>query len=274
MRSLLLFFLIYLLSLILLIIPPFFVVFKISLVFILSYLTFSGTVVSIQNATSSFTNLSCGVPQGSRYWLTSFHSLYNSRISKSSIKYQLYADDFQLYILFHSVKFNFFNWNTIQYFLWHTLLDARTQTNNCFLINPKLNSCSLVQNNNGSNFLNSQLYLSAMISSQSALLLVILASYLILTCYSQVKLTQDLSKSCHFHIRDIRRIRHLLPLPAATALANSLVSSKLDYYNSLYRGILCANEQNTAHAKYSGSCGYKNIKILTHHTNTKKYIGF
>ena len=51
----------------------------------------------------------------------------------------------------------------------------------------------------------------------------------------------SLSKSCHFHIRDIRRIRHLLPLSAATALANSLVSSKLDYCNSLYTGISQAN---------------------------------
>ena len=42
---------------------------------------------------------------------------------------------------------------------------------------------------------------------------------------------KSVSKSCHFHIRDIRRIRHLLPLSAATALANSLVSSKLDYCN-------------------------------------------
>ena len=43
------------------------------------------------------------------------------------------------------------------------------------------------------NFLNLQLYLSAMISSQSALLLVILASSLILTCHSQIKLTPCLS---------------------------------------------------------------------------------
>ena len=64
---------------------------------------------------------------------------------------------------------------------------------NCSSIHPKLNSYSLVQNNNGSNFLNSQLYLSAMISSQSALLLVILASSLILTCHSQIKLTPCLS---------------------------------------------------------------------------------
>ena len=51
----------------------------------------------------------------------------------------------------------------------------------------------------------------------------------------------SLSKSCHFHIRDIRRNRHLLPLSAATALANSLLSSKLDHCNSLYSGISQAN---------------------------------
>ena len=58
---------------------------------------------------------------------------------------------------------------------------------------------------------------------------------------SDMSFTDQLSKSCHFHIRDIRRIRHLLPLSAATALANSLVSSKLDYCNSLYNGISQAN---------------------------------
>ena len=51
----------------------------------------------------------------------------------------------------------------------------------------------------------------------------------------------SLSKSCHFHIRDICRTCHLLPLSAAAALANSLVSSKLDYCNSLCNGISQAN---------------------------------
>ena len=37
------------------------------------------------------------------------------------------------------------------------------------------------------------------------------------------------------------KVGHLLPLSAATALANSLVSSKLDYCNSLYNGISQAN---------------------------------
>ena len=45
------------------------------------------------------------------------------------------------------------------------------------------------------------------------------------------------NNNCHFHIRDICRICQLLPLSAATVLANSLVSSKFDYSNSLYNGI-------------------------------------
>ena len=75
-----------------------------------------------------------------------------------------------------------------------------------------------------------------------------------------------LSKSCHFHIRDIRQIRHLLPLSAATALANSLVSSKLDYCNSLHSGI----SQTSTHSKLTGTRHYKHFKISTHHTNTEK----
>ena len=74
--------------------------------------------------------------------------------------------------------------------LW---MNSNKLLTNCSSIHPKLNSYSLVQNNNGSNFLNLQLYLSAMISSQSALLLVILASSLILTCHSQIKLTPCLN---------------------------------------------------------------------------------
>ena len=45
----------------------------------------------------------------------------------------------------------------------------------------------------------------------------------------------SVSKSCNLHIRDIRRIRHLFPLSAATAFDNSLVSVKLAFcihYNS------------------------------------------
>ena len=87
----------------------------------------------------------------------------------------------------------------------------------------------------------------------------------------------SLSKYCHFHIRDIRRIRHLLPLSAATALANSLVSSKLDYCNSLYNGISQANLNNIQRiqntlARVVTNRLHQNLNTL--HQYSKNYIGF
>ena len=40
-------------------------------------------------------------------------------------------------------------------------------------------------------------------------------------------------KNCFYHIRDFRRIRKHLDTNTATAVANALVSSRLDYCNSL-----------------------------------------
>ena len=44
----------------------------------------------------------------------------------------------------------------------------------------------------------------------------------------------NLTKSCFFHIRDLRRVRSSLDLRTARIIATSLVHSKLDYCNSLY----------------------------------------
>ena len=41
-------------------------------------------------------------------------------------------------------------------------------------------------------------------------------------------------KSCLYHIRDLSRIRRYLSKSVATTLANALVSSRLDYCNSLF----------------------------------------
>ena len=109
MRSLL-FFLIYLLPLIRSIIPSFFHRLHnwfgrhgTSLDWFSSYLTSRSQAVFIQNSTPSFSNLSCGVPQGSVLGSLLF-ALYTtalgSVISKNSIKYHIYADDTQLYISF------------------------------------------------------------------------------------------------------------------------------------------------------------------------------
>ena len=48
----------------------------------------------------------------------------------------------------------------------------------------------------------------------------------------------SLSSACHYHIRDLRRIRHTLDFTTAATIATALVHSRLDYCNSIYHGLL------------------------------------
>ena len=52
--------------------------------------------------------------------------------------------------------------------------------------------------------------------------------------HSYVKQISDLSSTCHYHICDLRRIRHTFWLQQCSTIATSLVHSRLDYCNSLY----------------------------------------
>ena len=200
MRSLLLFFLIYLLPSILSIIPSFFIVFNIGLVFMVLLLTGFHLIsphVLKQSPSKIPLHLSqiflvvyLKVPS-----LAHFFSLFiqlllalSSQRTQSSTTFMLMIPNCTFLLLLQTQLLHL----KCSPILSLTYSPGWTLTN-CSSIHPKLNSYSLVQNNNGSNFLNSQLYLSAMISSQSALLLVILASSSILTCHSLIKLTPCLS---------------------------------------------------------------------------------
>ena len=46
-----------------------------------------------------------------------------------------------------------------------------------------------------------------------------------------------LSKSCYYHIRELRCIRQYLDFKTASKIATSIVHSKLDYCNSLYHNL-------------------------------------
>jgi hypothetical protein len=51
----------------------------------------------------------------------------------------------------------------------------------------------------------------------------------------------DICRSCYYHIRAFRHVRELLPDEIARTVACSLVSSRLDYCNSLFVGMTKSN---------------------------------
>ena len=63
-------------------------------------------------------------------------------------------------------------------------------------------------------------------------LLVTLVSFLILVFPSDH--ISSVSRACFYHIRDLRRIRHVLDSDTAHIIGTSFVHSRLDYCNSMY----------------------------------------
>ena len=55
--------------------------------------------------------------------------------------------------------------------------------------------------------------------------------------FSFHKHVSDICKSCFYHIRDLRRIRRHIHLSTARTISNALISSRLDYCNSLLNNI-------------------------------------
>ena len=55
--------------------------------------------------------------------------------------------------------------------------------------------------------------------------------------FSFHKHISNICKSCFYHIRDLRRMRRHLPLSTAKTISNSLITSRLDYCNSLIHNI-------------------------------------
>ena len=55
--------------------------------------------------------------------------------------------------------------------------------------------------------------------------------------FSLSKQISNITRSCYYNIRDLSRIRKFVSRSVATTLANALVSSRLDYCNSLFSGL-------------------------------------
>ena len=202
------------------------------------------------------------------FLFTLYTTPLGSVISKNSLKYHLYADDTQLYISFTPTT----SAPSLET-LTATFNDILSWMNlNKLLLNPSKTEFLLIgtkqQRLKFSDLTNLSLSNDIIPVSSSARNL----GFIFDSDMSFSDQINSVSKSCHFHIRDIRRIRHLLPLSTATALANSLVSSKLDYCNSLYSGISQTNLNKLERIQNSLARVITNTSKYQHITPTLKKL--
>ena len=200
-----------------------------------SYLLDRTQFVSVNSINSSQSKLLTGVPQGSVLGPLLF-TLYTTPLSYifagTTIRFHFYADDTQLYISFSSSD------QTSSLTLLSTTLDAVYSwlVSNRLSVNPSKTEYLLIGN---------PLQCKKIISPSIAFCSTNIfptdsARNLGVIFDDRLSFTKQISaicKSSFFQIRQLRQIRSSLDYNSAIILANSLVSSKLDYCNSLYFGL-------------------------------------
>lgn len=202
---------------------------------IASYLTERKQYVKVGQHSSCLTTCSSGVPQGSvlgPLLFAAYVSPVGDLIESYGVRYQQYADDTQLYLSMRAedaaqgldtlsaCSLAVRDW----YLVNHLLLNADKSevivlgTVNQLRSAPDIDSVQVA---------------GASLSTSTTLKSLGVVLDQRLTFHDHVT---NVVKSCNYHTRAIRHIRHLLTQSAAQTLACSLVNSRLDYCNSLLLG--------------------------------------
>jgi hypothetical protein len=199
-----------------------------------SYLHDRTQSVTIGDCTTPPQVLRTGVPQGSVLGPLLF-SLYTSPIGyifPSSVSYHLYADDTQLYLSFSASETS----NNLA--ILSSTLDSLHSwfMSNRLTVNPSKTEYLII----GTHQQRSKVTSASIQFQNTTLNPSTSARNLGVVFENDLSLKKHISSICQtsfFHIRCLRQIRSSLDLNSAIILANSLVSSRLDYCNSLFYGL-------------------------------------
>ena len=200
-----------------------------------SYLSNRTQSVCINNFISEPSFICTGVPQGSVLGPLLFN-LYTTPLSyllsDSNIPFHFYADDGQLYLSFsasdsaHSLTILSNTLDMVHSWLSRNYLCLNPSKTEFLIIGSKQQRSKILENSitfSGA---------TVSVSSSARNLGVIFDSDM-----SFSKQISTVSKSCFYTIRHMRQIRSSLDFNSAILLANALVSSKIDFCNSLYFGL-------------------------------------
>ena len=92
--------------------------------------------------------------------------------------------------------------------------------------------------------------------------------------FSFTKHVKNVCKLCFIQMRDLRQIRQYLTRDAALMAANALVGSRLDYCNSLFRGLSVSNLRKLQCIQNSLARIVCRATCLSHTTPLRKALGY
>ena len=205
-----------------------------------SYLDGRSSFVRLGSCVSDSVDVKIGVPQGSSLGPKLF-SLYISPmaglIESFGVRYHQYADDTQMYIAISKSDV------TVQIGTLERCISAVHEwlLHNGLSLNPTKSDAI-------------QFSISRARSSAASIASVNVSGAVIqpaptvkslgVTLDTHLSFDQhvdNVCKSCYYHIRALRRVRDSLPDDVAKTVASSIVTSRLDYCNSLYYNMSSAN---------------------------------
>ena len=201
-----------------------------------SYLSDRSQQIKLEGTFSPRAQLPFGVPQGSvlgPVLFTMYTTPLSTVIQGHSIPHHLYADDSQLYISFSSDD------SGSQLNSLKSCLDSvlNWMLSNKLKLNPSKTEFLLIGHEVQRQKYLAQFPITLMGVDTSSSKFARNLGVVFDQNFNFKRHISQVCSSCYYHIRDLRRIRRHLNLDCAKSLACALVTSKLDYCNSLLHGV-------------------------------------
>ena len=201
-----------------------------------SYLSNRKQKVKLGNSFSDVFSLPYGVPQGSvlgPLLFTLYTTPLSNIISNFNVTHHLYADDTQIYLALDNRNFDS---------SFAELTECLTCIQNWMAgvklkLNPEKTEFIIIGDRQARESLITKFPTQLLGNSISPTDTVKNLGVIFDSGNTFSNHITNMCRACYYHLKDLRRIRKFLSVETAALLANSMISSRLDYCNSLLYGI-------------------------------------